>query len=93
MVTTPPPTPGQPPTTEQLIQFVMLVRGLNREAATEDVMADQQKVTDEWNKVKQLVDTGQAPTPQPPGGGAQQASGSGSSQHEQTSGQHHRPRS
>jgi hypothetical protein len=50
-----------PPSNEQLAQFLMLSKGLNRESATLEVMSDPEKIQGEFQKMKQLIETGQAP--------------------------------
>ena len=54
-------TPTQqsgPPSNEQLTQFLMIARGLNREVAGQEVAADPDTITVQYLKVKQLVESG-----------------------------------
>lgn len=46
---------GGPPTTEQLLQYMMLAKGLNRETASEELAQDPDKIKAEYQKVQQLV--------------------------------------
>jgi hypothetical protein len=66
---------GGAPSNEQLTQFLELTRGLNREAATQELMADPDKVKEQFDKVKQLVEGSGEPAS---GGSSSSSSGSSS---------------
>ena len=65
-------TPTQqsgPPSNEQLTQFLMIARGLNREVAGQEVAADPDTITVQYQKVKQLIEGGGQGSPQPASSG------------------------
>lgn len=47
-----------PPTNEQMIQFLMVAKGLNRETAGQEVAADPDSIKQVYQKVKQLMQSG-----------------------------------
>jgi hypothetical protein len=47
-----------PPSNEQLTQFLMMTKGLNREGATTEVMADPEKIKADFEKLKKFMETG-----------------------------------
>lgn len=47
-----------PPTNEQLTQYLMIAKGLNRETAGQELAADPDSVKQEFEKVKQLMQSG-----------------------------------
>ena len=47
-----------PPTNEQLTQFLMIVQGMNRETAAQQMAADPDAVKQKFQKVKQLIESG-----------------------------------
>lgn len=68
-----------PPTNEQLTQYMMLAKGMNRETASQELAADPDRIKQEFEKVKQLVEQGGSGGGQ---GGQQSESGlSGSGSH------------
>ena len=68
-----------PPSTEQLTQYLMITRGLNREIAGQEVAADPDTITAQYMKVKALIESGgQDPTSPPSGTTGSGTTGSGS---------------
>ena len=64
-----PAQPSGPPTPEQLTQYLMIAKGLNREIAGQEVAADPDTITAQYMKVKQLIESGgQGGTASPPAG-------------------------
>jgi hypothetical protein len=47
-----------PPSNEQLTQFLMVAKGLNREAAALEIATNADEVKQQFQKVKQLVESG-----------------------------------
>lgn len=51
------PQQSGPPTQEQLLQYLMLAKGMNRETAGQELTANSDQVEQEFQKMKKLVES------------------------------------